>query len=42
MSDSMGWILLAFALYLLLMVVVGAAFAKKIRTLQTISLEAEI
>ena len=29
MSNSMGWILLAFALYLLLMVVVGAVFAKK-------------
>jgi len=29
MSDSMGWILLAFALYLLLMVVVGAICAKK-------------
>lgn len=29
MSDSMGWILLAFALYLLLMVVVGAVCAKK-------------
>ena len=29
MSDSIGWILLAFALYLLLMVVMGAVFAKK-------------
>lgn len=29
MSNSMGWILLAFALYLLLMVVVGAVCAKK-------------
>ena len=29
MSNTMGWILLAFALYLLLMVVIGAAFAKK-------------
>ncbi len=29
MSNSMGWILLAFALYLLLMVVVGAICAKK-------------
>lgn len=28
MSDSMGWILLAFALYLLLMVVIGAVTAK--------------
>lgn len=29
MNDSMGWILLAFALYLLMMVVVGAVYAKK-------------
>lgn len=29
MSDSLGWILLAFALYLLLMVAIGAVFAKK-------------
>lgn len=28
MSNSMGWILLAFALYLLLMVVIGAVYAK--------------
>ena len=28
MSDSLGWILLAFALYLLLMVVIGAVCAK--------------
>ncbi len=29
MSDSMGWILLSFALYLLMMIVVGALCAKK-------------
>ena len=29
MSDSLGWIIVAFALYLLLMVGVGAMYAKK-------------
>ena len=29
MSDSIGWIIVAFALYLLMMVVVGAMYAKK-------------
>jgi sodium/proline symporter len=29
MSDSLGWIIVAFALYLLMMVIVGAVYAKK-------------
>ena len=32
MSDSLGWIIVAFVLYLLLMIIVGAIFAKKNNT----------
>ena len=35
MSDSLGWILLAFALYLLLMVVIGAVCAKNNSSTET-------